>query len=86
MAQLHLGDPYRSLLAFGFSFMILLYALVHISVTIGILPTTGQPLPFISYGGSAMLCNMAGAGVLFRLASDANRSIRKKRAWKRSLL
>jgi cell division protein FtsW len=85
VAQLHLDDPYKSLLAFGFSFMIVLYSLVHISVALGVLPTTGQPLPFISYGGSAMICNMAGAGILFRLAGDANRDIHKKHAWRRSL-
>jgi cell division protein FtsW len=85
VAHLLIGDPYRSLLAFGFSFMIVLYALVHISVTMGVLPTTGQPLPFISYGGSAMLFNMAGAGIIFRLSDEAGKSIHKKRAWRRSL-
>jgi cell division protein FtsW len=85
LAQLHIGDPYKSYLAFGFSFMILMYVLVHVSVTLGIFPTTGQPLPFISYGGSAMLCNMAAAGVLYRLALDAHSDLERKKAWRRSL-
>jgi cell division protein FtsW len=51
-------------LAFGLSLMVALQALVNIAVVTGMLPTKGLPLPFISYGGSALLVNMAVVGLL----------------------
>jgi cell division protein FtsW len=48
--------------------MISVYALLNIGVVTGVLPTTGLPLPFISYGGSSLLGNMAGVGILLGVA------------------
>jgi cell division protein FtsW len=55
-------------LASGITITIFLYAVVHIAVTLGIIPTTGQPLPFISSGGSALLSNLFAAGVLLNIS------------------
>ena len=48
-------DDFGRFLALGITSSIALYALVNAGVTLGILPTTGLPMPFISYGGSSML-------------------------------
>ena len=66
-------DPFRFLLAGGLTLQIGLYALVNLAVATGLAPTTGLPLPFVSYGGSALLANLAAAGLLFRI-STANES------------
>jgi cell division protein FtsW len=56
-------------LASGLSIYIGLYAFINILVVIGLLPTTGLPLPFISYGGSQLLVNMACIGILLNIST-----------------
>ena len=56
------------LLATGITLMISVYAVLNIGVVTGMLPTTGLPLPFISYGGSSMLWNLSGVGILVGVA------------------
>ena len=65
------GDAYSFLVAVGITAMISIYALLNIGVVIGVLPTTGLPLPFVSYGGSSLLGNMAGVGILLGIARTA---------------
>lgn len=65
-------EPFGRLLAFGITFSIGLYAFVNAAVTVGILPTTGLPLPFLSYGGTAVLFNAAAIGVLLNISSTIN--------------
>jgi len=60
--------PFGQYLAAGISFIIFLYAVVHIAVALGLLPTTGQPLPFVSSGGSALLANLFAVGVLLNIS------------------
>tara|TARA_A100001037_G_scaffold305132_1_gene344155 strand:+ start:456 stop:1661 length:1206 start_codon:yes stop_codon:yes gene_type:complete len=60
-------DFYGFLLASGLTFMVMVYALINVGVSIGMLPTTGLPLPFISYGGSSLLLTMVGAGLLINV-------------------
>ncbi|MCH2664752.1 FtsW/RodA/SpoVE family cell cycle protein, partial [bacterium] len=55
------------LLATGLTFMVMVYALINVGVSIGLLPTTGLPLPFISYGGSSLLLTMVAAGLLINV-------------------
>lgn len=64
---LHLGDIFGGLSALGMTLMLAFYALAHIGVNAGLLPPTGIPLPFVSYGGSAMLVNMAAVGVILHV-------------------
>ena len=61
-------DPFSFLLAGGLTLQIGLYALVNLAVATGLAPTTGLPLPFVSYGGSALLANLAAAGLLYRIS------------------
>ncbi len=61
-------DPYGSLLAIGISSWIVFQAFMNIAVAVGLTPTTGVPLPFISYGGSSLLLNLASIGILLNVA------------------
>ena len=64
---LRVGDTFGGLSALGMTLMLALYALAHIGVNAGLLPPTGLPLPFVSYGGSAMLVNLAAVGVILHV-------------------
>ena len=57
-------DDFGMYLSVGFAAMFLFQILVNIGMNMGIMPVTGIPLPFVSYGGSAMLTNMAAIGIL----------------------
>jgi cell division protein FtsW len=63
-------DLYGQLLATGVVSMILLEAVVNIAVATGSVPTKGLPLPFVSYGGSAIVAGMIGVGLLLNVAKN----------------
>lgn len=62
-------DSFVYSLAFGLAIMIAFQALINFFVVIGMIPTKGLPLPFISYGGSSLLVNMAAVGILLNLST-----------------
>jgi cell division protein FtsW len=64
-------DNFGALLAFGLTMMVGVQALVNISVVLGLLPTKGLPLPFVSAGGSSLLINLLGMGVLLNVSQHA---------------
>lgn len=61
-------DRFGQILAFGITLSIITYAFVNIAVTTGLLPTTGLPLPFISYGGTSLLFLCISIGILINIA------------------
>jgi rod shape determining protein RodA len=64
MRAVHLArDGFGGLLAAGVATMILFQVVVNVGMNIGVMPVVGIPLPFISYGGSSMLTNMAAIGI-----------------------
>ncbi|MDP1706575.1 MAG: putative peptidoglycan glycosyltransferase FtsW [bacterium] len=65
-------EPFGQLLVIGFSSIIGLQAFVHISAISGILPPTGVPLPFISYGGTALLTAMTMSGIIANVSKYRN--------------
>jgi len=67
-------DAFGMLLATGITAWFGLQALVNMGAVAGLLPITGVPLPFVSAGGSALLANMAAAGVLLGVARHAGRA------------
>ena len=62
------GNLYTYLLVTGLSFLIVIQAMMHISVTIGIFPTKGIPLPFISSGGSSLVASLIIAGIILNIS------------------
>lgn len=65
-------DDFGRYLAVGITTSVTLYALVNAAVTLGIMPTTGLPMPFVSYGGSSMLFSCVGVGVLLNISSHTD--------------
>lgn len=63
-------DKFSKLLAFGITSWICLQAFINIGAMIGILPLTGIPLPFISYGGSALVAELIGVGILLNISKS----------------
>lgn len=61
-------DSFNYYLAYGLTMMISVQALINFAVVTGMVPTKGLPLPFMSYGGSALLVNMAVIGLLLRIS------------------
>ncbi len=57
-------DPFGTFVAAGVFAMIAIQVFVNVGMTIGIMPITGIPLPFISYGGSALIADFIGIGLL----------------------
>jgi cell division protein FtsW len=65
-------DDFSQLLAIAITSTVTMYALVNAGVTLGILPTTGQPMPFVSYGGSALLFTSFAVGVLLNISAHTD--------------
>jgi cell division protein FtsW len=63
-------DRFASLLAFGVTLSLVLQGVINAGVVLGVLPTKGLALPFLSYGGSAMIAALGQVGVLMALARE----------------
>ena len=63
------------LLAFGIVLNIAIYAFTNSAVVLNLLPTTGIPMPFLSYGGSALIVNLFGIGILLNIAEQNRRKL-----------
>lgn len=72
-------DNFGAFLATGITSAIGIQVCVNMGVTLGILPTKGLTLPFLSYGGTSLLVNMASIGILMNIGNPAARQ-----AWSRS--
>ena len=70
IAALRAHTPFGTYTAFGITTLIGFQALVNICVVLGLMPPTGLVLPFISYGGSALLVMLAAMGVLLNISRD----------------
>ena len=60
-------DPFGTYLAAGIASMLAIQVFVNVGMTLGIMPITGIPLPFVSYGGSSFLTNCAAVGLLLNV-------------------
>lgn len=65
-------DLYGFLLATGITVLISVHVLLNVGVVTGLIPTTGLPLPFISYGGSWLLFSLAGIGILLNISGRSH--------------
>jgi cell division protein FtsW len=66
-------DRFAAYLALGVTMMISLQGVINMGVVLGLLPTKGLTLPFISYGGTSLISNLMGVGILLRLSMMAER-------------
>ncbi|MBA2258457.1 MAG: putative lipid II flippase FtsW [Acidobacteria bacterium] len=67
-------DRFGAFLALGLTTMVAFQAFFNVSVVLGLLPTKGIPLPFVSYGGSSLLINLVGMGILLNVSQHASAS------------
>lgn len=81
-------NQFSRLLAAGITSWITIQAFVNISANVGLIPLTGIPLPFISFGGTAMVATLAGVGILLNISRytegervNANSSGRRRNRW-----
>ncbi len=75
ITMLSARDRFGFLLATGIVAMLLFHVMVNVGMTIGIMPVTGIPLPFMSYGGSAIITNFIAFGVLLNIYSQKDRHV-----------
>ena len=79
LRMLHLAwytrDKFGKLIICGVMGMLLFHVLENIAMTIGLMPITGIPLPFLSYGGSNMMTNMGGVGLVLNVTRNRSVSI-----------
>jgi cell division protein FtsW len=66
-------DTFGTLIAIGVTAMIGLQALINIAVVTNTIPVTGMPLPFFSYGGSAMIADLMGVGLLLSVSRNSKK-------------
>lgn len=65
-------DQFGSFLAIGLTTMVAVQAFLNLSVVLGMVPTKGIPLPFVSAGGSSLLINLVGMGILLNVSQHAS--------------
>jgi cell division protein FtsW len=70
-------DKMGRLMAFGFTFILAMYVIVHAAVNVGLIPTTGIPLPFISYGGMSLLFTVSSIGIMLNISSQAKNGLQR---------
>ena len=68
------NDPFASLVPIGVFGSWFAHVLINVGMTVGIMPVTGIPLPFISYGGSFLLVNLLAMAVIQRVAAETART------------
>jgi cell division protein FtsW len=66
-------DLLGSMLALGLTMLLSLQAILNMAVVLGLVPTKGMPLPFVSYGGSAFMANCFAVGLLMSIARSCEK-------------
>jgi cell division protein FtsW len=71
---IHAPDTFSGLLAAGITTWLVVQACVNMMVVTALMPVTGIPLPFISYGGSALTLNLVAVGILLSISRETNQT------------
>lgn len=64
------SDNYGKILCFGLTSWIAIQALINLAAMVSLIPLTGVPLPFISYGGSALMANLVAVGIMLNISKS----------------
>jgi cell division protein FtsW len=72
-------DKFASFLALGLTIAFALQVVINMGVTLGLMPTKGLTLPFLSYGGTSLMLNMATMGILMKIQSSESEMTYRKR-------
>lgn len=78
-AALHGATNFEVLFGAGLAILFMSHLVIHIGMNVGLLPVTGTPLPFLSYGGSHLLTEFTGLGILMGMRRYAHSTIRDER-------
>ena len=70
-----MNDRFGGLIIAGVASMYLFHIFENIGMTIGLMPVTGIPLPFLSYGGSSMLANLAAVGLVLNVVKHQQKTV-----------
>jgi cell division protein FtsW len=70
-ASLRAPDDFGKFLGLGITTMVVAQALINLSVVLGLVPTKGISLPFVSYGGTSLLVMLVATGVLLNISQHA---------------
>jgi cell division protein FtsW len=71
-ASFNAPDGFGRMLALGTTAMVIFQSLINFAVVLGMMPTKGIPLPFVSYGGSSLLVMLLATGVLLNVAQQGS--------------
>ena len=80
-AAFNAPDRFGGLLALGVTAMVMFQCLINFAVVLGMMPTKGIPLPFVSYGGSSLLAMLLATGVLLNISQQATPAGFRGRRW-----
>jgi cell division protein FtsW len=83
-ASLSASEPFGTYLGLGVTSLIAFQAIVNMAVAMGLVPTKGLTLPFISYGGTSLIMSMAGAGLLLSVSSTVEGQRKRVKAGARA--
>ncbi len=75
------GEPRGSLMAIGIMCMFLFHAFLNMGMTMGIMPVAGVPLPFLSYGGTALIIDLVAIGLLLSIRTHNPKQVAKDNWW-----
>lgn len=71
-------QSFGGFLSFGLAFMLVIQAMINMSVAVGLVPVTGQPLPFISMGGTSLLFTGCSLGIILSVSKEINKNKEKR--------
>ena len=67
-------QSFGGFVAFGLAFMMVMQAMVNIGVAVGMFPVTGQPLPFVSMGGTSILFTGCALGIILSVSKELDKT------------
>lgn len=65
------GDDFSRMVAFGITSWLLIQAIINVAAIMGLVPLTGVPLPFISYGGTSLIASLIGVGIMVNISKQS---------------